>query len=401
VVDGLGATASGLVAASGEEAGTDDFRRRFFARLLEACYQSHAREGGAYHLARDWYDFAVGPRWRDRPRARLRNIVIDALGQAGFRRRQFDLAAASGKLDRIAADLDGFARTYRLLSDGESRELLVDLLAHRVLGRRHVSLPTSVARFWSEVARVDRTMRSQSSVAIEGPGGIPLHRYEVPGRDGRTELHAHPAQVLEIFVLEQYAYRASVAPVGAEPGDVVIDGGACLGETALYFADAVGAQGRVLGFEFVDQSFEILGRNMALNERLADRISLVRRALWDASGEALPYVPAGGVTSVGGDGGDPGPRVEAEALDDFAARASLDRIDLIKLDVEGAELRALKGGERVLREFRPKLAVSVYHRHDDLITIPAYLNTLDLDYEFFLGHRSPGRRETILFCRPR
>ena len=87
-------------------------------------------------------------------------------------------------------------------------------------------------------------------------------------------------------------------------------------------------------------------------------------------------------------------------IDDFVKEQELRRIDFIKMDVEGAELRALRGAEQTIRTFRPKLAVSLYHKRDDFIVIPSYLDCLDVGYEFFLGHYTIHREETVLFARP-
>jgi hypothetical protein len=70
------------------------------------------------------------------------------------------------------------------------------------------------------------------------------------------------------------------------------------------------------------------------------------------------------------------------------------------MDIEGAELPALRGAEATLRAFRPKLAIALYHRLDDFIDIPAYLDGLGLGYAFFLGHFTIHSEETVLFARP-
>jgi hypothetical protein len=64
----------------------------------------------------------------------------------------------------------------------------------------------------------------------------------------------------------------------------------------------------------------------------------------------------------------------------------LDRIDFIKLDIEGAELQALKGAEQTLRRHRPRLVIALYHDARDWADIPTYLDGLGLGYCFSLGH---------------
>ena len=58
-------------------------------------------------------------------------------------------------------------------------------------------------------------------------------------------------------------------------------------------------------------------------------------------------------------------------------------VDYIKLDVEGDEAKALKGAERTIREFRPSLSVSLYHRTEDFMAIPEYILQLYPGYKLF------------------
>ena len=118
------------------------------------------------------------------------------------------------------------------------------------------------------------------------------------------------------------------------------------------------------------------------------------------SGVRLTFASRGSQTSVTRSAEPSGRTLEAStiSLDDFAADRGIERIDYIKLDVEGAELKALRGAEGVLRTFRPTLAVAAYHSESDLIEIPSYLASLDLGYEFYLDHFSAGIPETVLFA---
>jgi Methyltransferase FkbM domain len=70
------------------------------------------------------------------------------------------------------------------------------------------------------------------------------------------------------------------------------------------------------------------------------------------------------------------------------------------MDIEGAELEALRGGEATIRSYRPKLAISIYHIPEDIETIPRYLAALDLGYRFYLDHHTTYNNETALFGLP-
>ena len=73
------------------------------------------------------------------------------------------------------------------------------------------------------------------------------------------------------------------------------------------------------------------------------------------------------------------------------------RITFLKLDVEGAELHALEGAKQTILQFRPRMAISVYHNPDDFVRIPLYLSSLVPDYRFALRHYHSDLIETILY----
>jgi hypothetical protein len=92
--------------------------------------------------------------------------------------------------------------------------------------------------------------------------------------------------------------------------------------------------------------------------------------------------------------------VETIAIDEWVAQRAIPRIDFIKLDVEGAELNVLRAAEKTIRAFRPRLAVSVYHKEDDLIAIPDFLRGLNCGYKLLLDHFTIHNEETSLFADP-
>ena len=91
-----------------------------------------------------------------------------------------------------------------------------------------------------------------------------------------------------------------------------------------------------------------------------------------------------------------GTKIESITLDDFFK----DRISptYIKMDVEGTEAKVIKGGKLTIAKHLPSLAVSVYHRHDDLWRIPEILNSITQGYEYYLRHHSHNICDTVLYC---
>ena len=340
---------------------------------------------GRTHVPRTGSGFDLKAGWRLSHGDRIRDLARPVLRRGGRPDEAF-----VGRLPELEG---GLGRIHQLLADQRSRDLLLDLLAFRAYGARHVRLPVTVDGFWREVKRVDAELRTGPA-----PGPVPeFGAYRIPGREGPITLLGLPTQVVEFFVLEQYAYRHGAEHIAAEEGDVVIDGGGGMGDTALYFADRVGPEGRVLCLEFEPLNLAQLKLNLEANPHLAGRIEVIEQPLWDRSGEELPFDPAFGRTTVTQDEGSRA--VATTTIDELAGGG---RVDLVKLDVEGAERRALEGGREAIARCRPKLAVSAYHRLEDLVELPELIAGLGLGYEMFLDHFLPAPEETILFGkRPR
>ena len=91
-------------------------------------------------------------------------------------------------------------------------------------------------------------------------------------------------------------------------------------------------------------------------------------------------------------------KVESITIDDFVAKNSINKIDFIKMDIEGSELPSLKGAINVLKKYKPKLAISIYHSLDDFVDIPLFLNSLNLGYKFYIKHGTIHHEETVLLA---
>lgn len=75
-----------------------------------------------------------------------------------------------------------------------------------------------------------------------------------------------------------------------------------------------------------------------------------------------------------------------------------ERVTFIKMDVEGAELESLKGAKRTILRDKPKLAVCIYHKTEDMVTIPRYIKQLVPEYRLYVRHHSNGNTETVLYA---
>lgn len=158
-------------------------------------------------------------------------------------------------------------------------------------------------------------------------------------------------------------------------GDIAIDGGSYDGATAIAFANC-GA--KVFAFEMDAANYQ----NCLSNLDGRGDITLENLGLSDRAG--VEHYDSWGTSSLRNSDG----KLTANFtdLDSYVARMNLPHVDHIKLDIEGAELDMLHGAARTIERFKPKMAVSAYHKWEDLWTLALYIKSLRPDYEFEFRH---------------
>jgi len=159
--------------------------------------------------------------------------------------------------------------------------------------------------------------------------------------------------------------RALFAPY-VDGSAVVVDIGAHAGQFSKLFA-RMAPLGHVYAFEPAQYARSVMAPALRLSG--LTNVTLIAKGLSDAPGEMTLHTPLKRSGSMGfgiahlGRRDEPGPTVEQSVevttLDTFASAQGLARLDFIKADVEGWELRALKGGEECLRRFAPALFLEV------------------------------------------
>ena len=148
----------------------------------------------------------------------------------------------------------------------------------------------------------------------------------------------------------------------APSGGVVIDVGANIGQYTLIAAQIAGPSGRIFAFEPDPVNAATLERSIRRN-RFDDRVELLRVAVAAKAGKAAFVVQSdrtrSGLCAHGttDDGRMKAIHVRTLALDDFLEERGLDRLDFLKIDVEGADLDVLRGAERTIRRLQPALMV--------------------------------------------
>ena len=129
-----------------------------------------------------------------------------------------------------------------------------------------------------------------------------------------------------IFVLEKYL----------KTGDTFIDVGANQGEYSLWAARKVGTNGKVVSFEPMPQLFDQLTANIRLNESFQKTISPVTEKFSIELG-----------------------KIQLDTLDEQIEELKINKVNFLKIDVEGAELQVLKGALNTLKKHLPILLLEI------------------------------------------
>lgn len=301
----------------------------------------------------------------------------------------------------LATQFNAVGFLYDLLEDQASKDLLVKIFAYRAIGHRKIKLPRNVPAYWESFKAIEKLPVISDHALIASMGfGLDLRDLQQIGFDVKVYCTLRSAAIT--FIQHHYGFSRGGISCKAAAGDVVIDAGACWGETSLYFAHEVGDKGKVFAFEFIPTNLTVLRRNIEENKHLAERIEIVDRPMWNISDQSLYYIDRGPGSTVSFDPrrGQATDKVLTISIDDLVKLHNLNSVDFIKMDIEGAETNALYGAEQTLRRFRPKLAISLYHSVDDFTTIPKFIDSLGLGYKYYLEHLTTFECETVLFAIP-
>jgi FkbM family methyltransferase len=190
--------------------------------------------------------------------------------------------------------------------------------------------------------------------------------------------------------------------VRLEADDVIVDAGAFIGDTAVYFHHKLGGRCKVHSFELLDENLALLQHNLERNGVPDDAVVLNKMALSDTTGREI-LVSGGRAQSAASIFGSQtrGERVQTVSLDDYVVAMDLQRLDFIKMDIEGAEAMALAGAQHTIRRFQPKLAICLYHKWDDVFTLPRLIHATGVNYRFaFKWVQLTDGWEAVLLAMP-
>ena len=175
----------------------------------------------------------------------------------------------------------------------------------------------------------------------------------------------------------------------------IFDIGAWKGDTAYFFSKKCSNKARIYAFEPDDYAFQILEK---IKEKYKLNNVITKNILLSNAEKEIDFISMIENT--------PTIKKNAITIDKFVEENNIEKIDYIKMDVEGAEKNILEGSIKTIKKFKPSLAIAIYHGGklfmEDFYNIPIFIkNIINEDYEYYIRTFHPAGLETILFCKPK
>ncbi len=187
----------------------------------------------------------------------------------------------------------------------------------------------------------------------------------------------------------------------------VLDAGFCNGIHSLAFRKQLKNMKRLYALEPMYEKFKNESYDFYIQKE--NFVTIIPMGLWDKCGEIefLENTSQKSASRVKGTKDSAEIKINEKAtiiktttIDEIKKSYNIEKIDFIKMDIEGAEQPALAGGQTTIINDRPQLAISIYHSLNDFVSIPLNLNKILKNYKFHIGHYSYNHCETVLYAIP-
>ena len=227
--------------------------------------------------------------------------------------------------------------------------------------------------------------------------GLPLKVFNLNLKNQTSPLNiiSTKIQISLLNSYRQYFIKRASTDLTPLAGDIVLDCGACIGEISTIMAQLVGINGEVHLFDPVPLHIRYCELQASLNPELSHILKPNMLAVGDVSKEVIGLLNDSPSISPGGLSVD---SYSTTSLDDYVLSKEISQVDMIKMDIEGSEMAALEGASQIIREFKPRLAISAYHKPEDIWEIPYKLKEKNINYKIFFDHHSPIQWESVYYA---
>lgn len=303
----------------------------------------------------------------------------------------FEPLDAARNLHWYFQNIENVYKAHSNLTNERSKSLYLSLLAYRIGGHLSFKIPVNYSENeldhdWVEFNIAATSIASKFECKFPG---IRHFNFEFDGKHFICDCFS-----LKYYLhRKQYFYDERGLTISPADGDVVLDCGACTGDTAVVFGNTVGDHGHVYAFDPVQDHLDILEHNIEQNPNLN-----ITKVPCGVSNKVTKGKPVALDTINPGFNAFGQYDIPTTTIDHFVEDNNLNKVDFIKMDIEGAELSALHGAMRTIKKFKPKLAISIYHHFDDFQSIINEVASLNIYQNMVIEHYTIHSEETVLYC---
>lgn len=193
------------------------------------------------------------------------------------------------------------------------------------------------------------------------------------------------------FFDKQYFYLLNKEWMTTSADEIFIDCGALNGGTIKDFVDYCGGKyNKIYSFEPIPSLYKQTLEN--INRMGIERVELIKKGVWNKK-NIFNFNEDLGASRINNNG-----NITAEVVPIDEIIPDNEKVTFIKMDIEGAEYEALQGAAKTIRRCKPKLAICIYHKQQDIIEIPVLIKSICPDYKFYIRHHSIDMTETVLYA---
>ena len=282
---------------------------------------------------------------------------------------------------------------YNLLQDEQEKNLYIKMILTNLLGNVYIT-KTDKEKYLKSRECFDGLLAGKSIKRLKS-ATRKLKFYDLSKLGYDLKIYGARALLDKLVIHNQYSYK----DCKVEENDFVIDAGGCWGDTSLLFSSRVGNRGKIFTFEFFEDNLNVLKENLSHNKKLAENISLIEQPVYNKSNEKLYLNHACADITTLTENKNNLQQYKTISIDDFVKDNKIEKIDFIKMDIEGCELKALQGAINTLKKYKPKLAIAAYHKYEDYYEIPKFLNELNTGYKFYFANYTLNFTDTVIYAK--
>jgi FkbM family methyltransferase len=227
------------------------------------------------------------------------------------------------------------------------------------------------------------------------------------GKGLRKRFHGHavrlPTRYINYFPAGYEKDNFDYLNAAVKQGDTVLDVGAHIGLFAVIASKLTGTNGKVIAFEPAPATFNLLQQTVKIN-KVANTITTIQKAVGKEPGKTTFFISdnvadnSNSLVSYLGDRPLNGIDIDVTSIDTIVAEQKLDKVNFMKIDVEGAEYDTLRGAVQTFKRFAPQAIIAIHP-----VPIVAKGDKLEDIYDFIAGlnyritlYEKPLSREEFL-----